>query len=434
MTVPAQTPTTASPGPAGLNWARNLAYAASRFAEPTSVQELQQLVAEAPQVSALGSRHSFTRIADTPGLLVSVAQLPGSVTVTPAADGRSGIAFVPAGMRYAEVARALDAQGWALGAMASLPHISIAGAIATGTHGSGDAAGSLATAVVGLELVRSDGSLATIRRGDEGFDGAVVSLGALGIVVRVELEVEPSYAMTQVVDLDLPWDSALADLDAVMGSATSVSLFTNWSRSDLIDQVWRKSRVTAEASGAPAPLDGSVRAGSAEHPLRGQPAPNCTDQSGEPGPWFERLPHFRAEFTPSNGDELQSEYFVPRSHAVAALSAMRTHGPAIEGLLQVSEVRSIRGDDLWLSGASGGDVIGIHFTWMPDERAVRAALPGIESVLEPFGARPHWGKVFTMDPAAVAARYPRWESFRALRADWDPRGALRGPLLQHWGV
>ncbi len=306
------TSTTARPGPAGLNWARNLAYGASRFAEPTSVAELQQLVAEAPQVRALGSRHSFTRIADTSGLLVSVAQLPGSVTVTPAADGRSGVASVPAGMRYAELARALDAQGWALGAMASLPHISVAGAIATGTHGSGDATGSLATAVVGLELVRSDGSIAMIRRGDEGFDGAVVALGALGIVTRVELAVEPSYAMTQVVDLDLPWDAALADLDAVMGSATSVSLFTNWSRSGVIDQVWRKSRVTPGASGAPAPLDGAVRAGSAEHPLRGQPARNCTDQSGAPGPWFERLPHFRAEFTPSNGDELQSEYFVPR--------------------------------------------------------------------------------------------------------------------------
>jgi len=414
---------------AGRNWAGNVAFSAPRFAEPTSLVELAELIAGAASVRAVGSRHSFTRLADSDDLMVSVAALPGALEI----DTDRRIASVPAGWRYAELARALDARGWALGAMASLPHISVAGAIATGTHGSGDAVGSLASAVVGLELVCADGRIDTVRRGAPGFAGSVVALGMLGVVTRVELTIEPSYAMTQVVDRALPWRDALADLDAVMASAESVSLFTRWDDPHRIDQVWRTSRVTAGRAAAPEPLPGAVRAAEALHPLSGLSAESCTDQTGEPGPWFERLPHFRAQFTPSHGDELQSEYFVPRDRAVEALEVMREIGPSIAPLLLVSEIRSIRADDLWLSGAFGTDVIGIHFTWMPDEPAVRAALPGIESALAPFGARPHWGKVFEVDAHALAARYPRWEAFAELRQRVDPGGVFRNAQLARWG-
>lgn len=415
--------------PAGRNWAGNVAFTAPRFAEPTSIAELGSLVADAAAVRAIGSRHSFTRLADSDDLMVSVAAISGGLEI----DTDRRVASVPAGWRYAELARALDARGWALGAMASLPHISVAGAIATGTHGSGDRVGSLASAVVGLDIVRSDGELVHVRHGDADFAGAVVALGMLGVVTRVELAIEPSYAMTQVVDRGLPWASALADLDAVMGSADSVSLFTRWDDPHAIDQVWRTSRVRADRAAAPEPLDGAVRATGAVHPLAGLSAESCTDQSGAPGPWFERLPHFRAEFTPSHGDELQSEYFVPRDRAVEALEVMRGLGPSIAPLLLVSEIRSIRADDLWLSGAFDRDVIGLHFTWMPDEPAVRATLPRIESALAAVEARPHWGKVFTVDAEALAARYPRWEDARALRARWDPRGTFRNALLRTWG-
>lgn len=366
---------------AGRNWAGNVAFSAPRFAEPTSLVELAELIAGAASVRAVGSRHSFTRLADSDDLMVSVAALPGALEI----DTDRRIASVPAGWRYAELARALDARGWALGAMASLPHIS------------------------------------------------VVALGMLGVVTRVELTIEPSYAMTQVVDRALPWRDALADLDAVMASAESVSLFTRWDDPHRIDQVWRTSRVTAGRAAAPEPLPGTVRAAEALHPLSGLSAESCTDQTGEPGPWFERLPHFRAQFTPSHGDELQSEYFVPRDRAVEALEVMREIGPSIAPLLLVSEIRSIRADDLWLSGAFGTDVIGIHFTWMPDEPAVRAALPGIESALAPFGARPHWGKVFEVDAHALAARYPRWEAFAELRQRVDPGGVFRNAQLARWG-
>lgn len=417
------------PSPAGSNWAGNVAFRAPRYAEPVSVDELSHLVSGSTAVRAVGTRHSFTRLADSDDLMVSVARLPGGLTIDPTRQ----VASVPAGWRYAELASALDAAGWALGAMASLPHISVGGAIATGTHGSGDAAGSLASAVRGLEIVRSDGEHVIVRHGDPDFGGAVVALGMLGVVTRVELAIEPSYAMTQVVDLGLPWSTALADLDAVMGSAESVSLFTTWRDPQRIDQVWRKSRVVDDRAAPPQPLPGTQRATVAMHPLAGQPGGACTDQSGAPGPWFERLPHFRAAFTPSHGEELQSEYFVPRERAVDALDAVRSIGSRVSPLLFVSEVRSVRADDLWLSGAHGGDVVGIHFTWMPDEPAVRALLPLIESTLAPMSPRPHWGKVFTVDAADLAARYPHWGDVARLRERWDPRGTFRSPLLAAWG-
>jgi alditol oxidase len=420
---------TTSETAAWRNWAGNVTFRAPRFAEPATVAELVGLVAGSSAVRAVGSRHSFTHLADSDDLMVSVARLPGTLEI----DGERHVASVPAGWRYAELARELDRRGWALGAMASLPHISVAGAVATGTHGSGDDAGSLASAVVGLELIRSDGEQATVRRGDPDFPGAVVALGMLGVVIRVELTIEPRYAMTQVVDLQLPWDSALADLDSVMGSASSVSLFTTWEDPHCLDQVWRKSRVDELAPAAPEPLPGSIRGPRAVHPLIDQPAVNCTDQSGAAGAWFERLPHFRAEFTPSRGEELQSEYFVPRHRAVEALEVMRRVGPSIAHLLFVSEIRSIRADDLWLSGAEGGDRIGIHFTWKPDEPAVRTALPAIEAALSPFGVRPHWGKVFELNSEAIAGQYAHWGDFARLRDRWDPRGALRSPLLRSWG-
>ena len=417
--------------PAGHNWAGNVRFTAPRIAHPTSVDELAELVRAAAHVRAVGSRHTFTALADSAELMVSTEALPAEVTVD--ADART--ASVSGGMRYAEVARELHARGWALRAMASLPHITVAGAIATGTHGSGDAVGSLASAVTALDVVRSDGSLVTVRRGDADFAGAVVALGALGVVTRVELAVEPTYGMTQVVDRGLPWESALADLDAVFGSADSVSMFTTWADPERVDQVWRKTR----GAEVPEPLPGSVRAGEPGHPLPGGPAENCTDQTGEPGPWFERLPHFRAEFTPSNGDELQSEYFVPRDRAAEAIAAVRALaaspgvGDELRRLLFVSELRSIRADELWLSGACGHDVVGIHFTWRRDEPAVRALLPQLEATLAPFGARPHWGKVFTLAADELAALYPRWADFAELRARWDARGAFRNAQLESWG-
>ena len=408
------------------NWAGNLRYSADVIA-PQSRDELARRVIAAPAVRALGSRHSFNRIADTTGLLVSTAALPAHVDL----DTERRIARVAGGMRYGEVARALHDAGWALANLASLPHISVAGAIATGTHGSGDRNRSLAGAVAGVEILTADGDIRWLRRGEPGFAGAVVSLGALGVVLDVELDIQPTFDVTQTVFERLDWDRVLADLPAVTSLAYSVSLFTSWRDPDLVDQLWVKARV-GDAP-IPAELWGSA-APEPRHPLAGESAVTTTPQGGVPGPWLERLPHFRLEFTPSQGEELQSEFFLARTDAVPAINALRALSSRIAPLLFVTEVRTIAADDLWLSGAFGRDAVGLHFTWRPDQPAVEALLPTIEEALAPFDPRPHWGKVFTMPAAVIRSRYPHWADFAALRAEFDPRGVFRNRFLSDLGL
>jgi xylitol oxidase len=411
--------------PAGLNWAGNLAYSAARIEQPTSIDEIAHVARTAGRVKVLGSRHSFNDVADTDGVALSLETMPGELVI----DADARIARVPAGWRYGRLARALDERGWALSALASLPHISLAGAVATGTHGSGDAVGSLATAVTGLELIDSAGALRRLGRGDTGFEGAVVSLGMLGVVVRIELDIVPAYEMTQTV-YDAPrWDAVLADLDAVTAAGDSVSLFTSWRNPQTFDQAWVKTR-----GAAPLELAGARRASGPRHPIPGaDPAP-ATAQGGESGRWFERLPHFRLEFTPSAGDELQSEYLVPRSRAREALERLRGLAGQIAPLAMITEVRTIAADTLWLSGAYGRDTVGIHFTWQPRETEVRALLPRIEAELLPLGARPHWGKLFTVDAEWMPRLYPRWDDFRALTRSLDPRGAFRNAYSERMGL
>ncbi|WP_203699797.1 FAD-binding protein [Asanoa iriomotensis] len=400
-----------------FNWARSHRYGAPRLASPATVDEARELVAGADRVRALGTRHTFTGLADTPGLLLSTAGLPMDLEL----DEAAGTATVGAGARYGEVAVALDARGWALATMASLPHISVAGAVATGTHGSGDRTGSLAAAVRAVELIGPDGALRRVSRGEPDFAGSVVALGALGVVTRVTLDVEPSYVVKQAVYRDLPWSVAETGFDALTGAAYSVSLFLDWS-SDRIAQVWLKSR-----GDLPADLFGATAADEPVHMLAGAPTEAVTGQQGVPGPWHERLPHFRLAFTPSRGEELQSEYLLPRSAVQEAFAALRPLGARIAEVLQVTEIRTVAADDLWLSCAYGGDVVGIHFTWVKDAERVYALLPDIEALLLPLGARPHWGKCFVS--TEVAALYPRMADFRALRARVDPAGKFSNALV-----
>ena len=395
----------------GTNWAGNIRYRAQRVVRPRTVAEVAAVVTSAPRVRALGSRHSFNDIADTDGVLIELSEL----AEPPSLDPATGVVRVPAGMRYGDLAPWLDEQGRALPNLASLPHISVAGAIATGTHGSGERVGSLATQVAAVEMVDGTGSLVRVQRGDPDFDGSVVSLGALGIVTAVELESEPTFDMAQTVFEGVRWDDALAGFDDLQSRADSVSLFTTWRSSEVIDQVWMKSRAgqpdLAAFGGTPA--DGP------RHPLPGIDPEPCTAQMGVRGRWYDRLPHFRLAFTPSAGDELQSEYLVPRAEATEALTVLRRLASHIAELLLVCEVRTIAADRLWLSSAYERDTVGLHFTWRRDVDAVTAFLPVLEAAL-PASARPHWGKLFTLDGDALASRYPRWDDFLALRARRDP--------------
>ena len=190
----------------------------------------------------------------------------------------------------------------------------------------------------------------------------------------------------------------------------STSLFTHWTEFG-IDQVWVKSLAPVNACFGANPADGP------RNPVAGADPANTTEQLGAPGPSAERLPHFRLGFTPSSGDELQSEYAVAREHAVDALRALRQLGPILTPLLLTSEIRAVAADSLWLSPFHERDSVCFHFTWKPHSGKVDAVLRQIEAALAPFEPRPHWGKVFIRSPAP---RYPRLPAFRALRARLDP--------------
>ncbi|WP_329474514.1 FAD-binding protein [Kribbella sp. NBC_01484] len=399
------------------NWAGNVSFA-SALEAPRSVEELQELVAASEKLRVLGTGHSFNRIADSTGTLVSVAELPKVIEV-----GASGVT-VSAGLRYGEITAALEAQGLALHNLGSLPHISVAGACATGTHGSGDGNGPLADAVNAITFVDASGELVTLTRGDADFAGSIVSLGALGVTVSLTLDVQPSYQVSQVVYDGLPVERLGTDFAAVMGSAYSVSAFTDWVDPDVM--VWRKQRGHEPIE--PTWLGAKVADGP-RHPIKAMPADYATQQGGIPGPWHERLPHFRLEFTPSNGDELQSEYFVPRERAAEAFDALRALGNQFAPVIQVSEIRTIAADDLWLSPSQGRDTVALHFTWIQDEAAVRPVLAALEEAIAPLDARPHWGKVFVADAATLRQRYPKVPDFIALAAKYDPAGKFRNPYL-----
>jgi len=404
------------------NWAGNLTYSARRLHRPTSIAQLQELIASSERIRVLGSRHSFNAIADGDEL-VSLRGLPTELQL----DGAAATATCGAGATYGELAPALHAGGVALANLGSLPQISVGGAIATATHGSGDRLGNLATSVAGLELVTSSGELLQLRRGDPDFDGAVVGLGALGAVTRVTLDVEPTYEVTQRVYEQLPWRAIDEHFDELSAAGDSVSVFTLWG--EQAGALWVKRRAGAHASAIDELLGARAAAG-ARHPIAGADPAACTPQLGVPGPWHERLPHFRLDFTPSAGAELQSEYLLDRRDARAAIEAMRALGPRIRPLLHVSEIRTIAADTLWMSPQYGRDSVAIHFTWKPDQDAVERLLASVEDALGPFAPRPHWGKVFLTSPAAIAARYERLRDFTELLGRVDPRGAFRNEWLE----
>jgi alditol oxidase len=407
---------------ATTNWAGTHVYTAGALHRPAGLDELRATVARAPRVRVLGSRHSFSAIADADEL-VALDGLPADVVV----DRDAGTVTCGAAMTYGELATALAAEGLALHNLASLPHISVAGAVATATHGSGDANGNLATAIRGLELVTSTGDVVTASRGDDDFDGMVVGLGALGAVTRVSLDVEPAYEVRQRVFEALSWDALYEHFDAITATGYSVSVFTRWG--DAVDQVWVKSRVDDAPERTRDELFGAVAATVDRHPILGLDPVNCSRQLGVPGPWSGRLPHFRMGFIPSNGEEIQSEYQVPRAQAEAAIRAVHGLADTLRPVLQVSEIRTIAADGLWMSPQYGQATVGLHFTWTREPEPVARVLVDLEAALAPFQARPHWGKVFLADTATLAALYERRDDFAALAQRLDPRGAFRNAWL-----
>ena len=409
------------------NWAGNLHYHAEHVFAPRSTVELQDLVRKLPHLRALGSRHSFNTIADTYTTQVSLEHFD-SIDI----DSAAKTVTVGAGVRYGTLAPVIDARGFMVHNLASLPHITVAGAIATATHGSGVRNGNLATAVHAIELVSPSGELITLSREDgPDFLGAIVHLGSLGVITRVTLDLHPRHEMKQVVYRNLSIDQLEHNLETIMSAGYSTSLFTNW-QNHLIDQVWIKSIVTPGDTTPIAPdFFGAKAATENLHPVEGHTAEACTEQMGVPGPWYERLPHFKMNFTPSSGAELQTEYFVPRARGYEAIRAVEQLRDQITPHLFVTEIRSIAADDLWMSMAYQRDSLAIHFTFKPETPEVTRLLPHIEAALAPFDPRPHWAKVFTMPPAQLQSRYKKLADFKKLTHQHDPHAKLRNDFLDH---
>ena len=411
------------------NWAKNLVYGADRVVVADTIAEAQEAVRGADKVRVVGSRHCFNNIADTTGTHISLEHLNRVLVL----DETKKQVTVEGGIRYGELGPYLHDRGYALHNMASLPHISVAGACATATHGSGSL-GNLATAVAAIEFINGRGDLVTLSRVTAGdsFPGAVVSLGALGVVAKLTLDLRPAFHVRQDVFLGLPFAALESHFDEIMTGGYSVSLFTAW-QTDTVEQVWIKNAV---APGAPFTvrdsLFGAHPAATKMHPIAGVDPINCTEQMGVPGPEYERLPHFRMGFMPASGDELQVEYFVPREHAVSAIRALRRMRSRMADLLLTGEIRTIAADDLWLSPCYNAPCVAFHFSFKQDWPALKVLLPGLEEALAPYQPRPHWGKLFTIAPEKIRAFYPRIADFRALLHMHDPGAKFRNAFVERY--
>ena len=409
------------------NWAGNLTYSTDKVYYPTSVEEIQQLVKKYSKIKALGTRHCFNTIADSKDNLLSLKEMNKVVTL----DAGAHTVTVEGGMKYGELCPWLDSKGYALHNLASLPHISVAGAITTATHGSGVKNGNLSTAVTALEIVTADGNIIHLSKDKDGekFSAAVVGLGAIGVITKVTLAIQPTFMMRQYVYEKMPIQQMKDHFDEIVSAGYSVSLFTDW-QTENINEVWIKSRVDDAANSKSKPdFFGAKPATKNMHPIAELSAENCTEQMGVPGPWYERMPHFKMGFTPSSGKELQAEYFVPQQHAVEAILSIHRMGKEIGPHLFISEIRTIDADNLWMSPCYKQPSVTIHFTWKQEWDAVNKLLPVIEKELAPFNAKPHWGKLFTITSKVLESRYEKFSAFKKLIREYDPNGKFNNEFL-----
>ena len=427
MTAPLATPLASwIPGERLKNWAGNLTYSTDKVYYPKTVEEVQQLVKQSGKARTLGTRHCFNDIADSKHNLISTRELNKVISL----DEQQQTVTVESGIKYGELAPYLESKGFALHNLASLPHISVAGAITTATHGSGVNNGNLSSAVTAIEFVSADGSVHTLSKTKDGdaFNAAVVGLGAIGVITKVTLQLQPTFSMKQYVYEHLPMRQLKDHFEKIVGAGYSVSLFTDW-QSDHINEVWIKTKDSDGFTATPE-FFGAKAAVKNMHPIAELSAENCTDQMGVAGPWFERLPHFKMGFTPSSGVELQAEYFVARQHAVDAIFAVAKLGKQVGPNLLITEIRTIAADDLWMSPCYKQDSVAIHFTLKQQIPEVMQLLPVIEQALTPYNAKPHWGKLFTYTHKDLLSRYEKMPAFIDIIKKYDPKGKFSNAFIE----
>lgn len=408
------------------NWAGNLTYSTDKLFSAGSIEKAQKFIKSQKKLKALGTRHCFNAIADSKDQFISLLEMNKVISL----DETNKTVTVGSGIKYGDLAPYLHQKGYALHNLASLPHISVAGACITATHGSGVNNGNLSTQVNALEFITASGEIVSLSRekNKDDFYAAVVNLGAIGVITKITLDVLPTFMVKQYVYEKLPLAELQQHFDEIQNSGYSVSLFTDW-QSDSINEVWLKVKSGNEAVHLPADFFGAKAATKNVHPIIELSAENCTEQMGVEGTWYDRLPHFKMGFTPSSGKELQSEFFVPYHSAVEAIPAIQKLGKKIGPHLFITEIRTIAADDFWMSPAYQQKSVAIHFTWKQEIPEVMALLPLIEKELAPFGARPHWGKIFTIPAKTLRERYPKFEEFRKLAERYDPAGKFRNDFL-----
>ena len=408
------------------NWSGNIEYRPAEIARPSSISELQKVVADSRKVRAYGSGHSFNTLADTDGTLIAFSEFDKNIEI----DSSKMLVRVPAGVRYGEVAPKLHANGFALRNMGSLPHITVVGATSTGTHGSGVGNKNLSGSIAEIELITATGDAITLDQSE--LPAARVALGSIGIIHHLTLDIVPTYDVAQTVYFDLPFVQLISNLDAILSAGDSVSVLSMWG-DEFVDQVWVKSKIGTNPVLTQNEWFGAKLATRKSNPIREADSAAATEQFGLPGPWFERLPHFKLDFTPSFGEELQTEYFIDRKDAPAALHAIYKIREELSELIMVCEMRTVAQDENWLSEAYGRETFVFHFTWRPNIPAVEKLLLKIEASLEPFKARPHWGKVFTNNAFDFSSLYPKFNSFLTYRGTYDPSRKFVNKLLETWG-
>ena len=394
------------------NWSGNITFNEIQTLSPCSLSELQSVVKDAKHVRVRGTGHSFNPIADTFNYALTLQNMPRILSI----DKVKQVVTVSAHLTYAELSHELHSQGWALQNLASLPHISIAGSIATGTHGSGIMNGNLASAVEFIDIIDPSGNLKHInQKTSDLFNSSIVSLGLKGVVTTVGLKIQPTYYMNQVIYEKLDRTFFLDNSFECLTSGYSVSYFTNWDERKEGD-LWVKS---IDGSTIPHILSGLNKAKSMLHPVKGLDPSNCNEQLGVAGPWYMRLPHFKIDFKPSIGDELQSEFFIDISNAGTALKKIEKISTQISKNIYCSEIRLIAGDNFWLSPHYDRQSLGIHFTWRKTTE-VPQLVQTIESELSEFDYRPHLGKIFSSTPQYLSKVFPKYYDFIHEVETFDP--------------
>lgn len=425
------------------NWLGNVRWRPERFIEPESEEEVRALVAEASRtgrrVRVIGAGHSWTPLCATDGYSVRLDRL----NRVHAIDRERGLITVGAGIRLHELCGHLAAAGLAMQNLGSIRAQSLAGALLTGTHGSGLGHGCLATQVTAMRLITGRGEILDLDEASDPdrLDAARVSLGALGLVTRITLRVCPAFRLCEERE-PLAFEDAMRLVPDGIAGADHVKMW--WLPLTDRVQIYRQRRteeplsvarrfgVLAEDSALTHRIFGRILALGDASPRLIPPLHRLMTRMN-----FQvqrRVGHSADVFTLSMPPvHHESEYAVPLGRAVEALRALRTvirergHRPHF-----ISEIRFVRGDTAWLSPAHGGDVcfIGGYDSADPRDRRWPGYLRDYEELMLRLGGRPHWGKEFTAGREVIAARYPRWGDFLALRRELDPDGTFLNPMLE----